>query len=284
MIFLQTHLIVSVILISLFSLAIGSFLNVVIVRYPQMLRRAWRRDCREFLELSLEPAAPTYNLLRPRSQCSHCQQALSIWHNIPLFSYLILRGRCGFCQHRISLQYPVVELITLLAAVAVLLQYGWQMKTAAIWLLTAGLIVLSAIDWETQILPDDIIQPLLWIGLILNITSLFTPLANAVLGAVSSYILLFIVAWLFKKIRKKPGMGHGDFKMLAMFGAWLGTPVTLYVLLFAILISLMINLCLLFFKKIHYHQPLPFGPWLAMAGWVVLVYQPHFTAWVIPWL
>lgn len=272
--YLQTHFIFSVILIIIVSLAIGSFLNVVIVRYPEMLMRQWQIDCREFLNLPLSPSdqeATAFNLAVPRSHCPSCKHKLSIGQNIPLFSFLFLRGKCQYCQQPISLQYPLVELITLVVSLAVFFHFGWQFKTFAIWLMSYCLIVLSVIDFKTQFLPDDITISLLWLGLLLNTISVFTPLNNAVISAICSYLLLFIVAWLFKLIRKKQGMGNGDFKMLAMFGAWIGFPGTLRILILAIVTSLIVNLGLLFLKKIHHDQPLPFGPWLAFAGWIILV-------------
>jgi leader peptidase (prepilin peptidase) / N-methyltransferase len=269
--------------LSIIGLIIGSFLNVIISRYPEMLRRSWRAECREFLDLPPEPLSPTLNLALPRSQCPHCRHYLRFWHNIPLVSYLLLRGRCGFCRQRISIQYPIVELLTALLTLAVFLQFGWQLKTLALWLLSWSLIVLAAIDWKNQILPDTITLSLLWIGLILNIYLVFTPLGDAVWGAVTGYILLAVVAWAFKLIRKKPGMGHGDFKMLAMLGAWVGTLAMLQILLIAVLLSLVVTLVLLAFKKVHRDQPLPFGPWLALSGWVMVMYGPYIDSRVFSW-
>lgn len=271
------------ILIGIIGLSVGSFLNVVIARYPVMLMQKWGAECREFLKLPASPRAPTLNLAVPRSHCPHCEQRLPFWQNIPLISYFALRGQCGFCQKPIALQYPLIELITALATVAVFIQWGWQIKTIALWLMTWGLIVLSGIDWKTQILPDDITLSLLWIGLLCNIHALFVPLSQAVLGATLGYILLWGVAQLFKLIRKKQGMGHGDFKMLAMFGAWLGVAPLLYLLLMAIFLSLMANLSLLALKKIRLDQPLPFGPWLAMAGWIIFM-SGAITTGMTQWL
>jgi leader peptidase (prepilin peptidase) / N-methyltransferase len=259
-----------IIFVAIFGLIIGSFLNVVIARYPQMLQRRWRADCREFLELAVETGGPAFNLAWPGSQCPHCRHALPLWHNIPLISYLALRGRCGFCQDKISWQYPLVEVLTALCAMAIFLKFGWQWQALAVWLLSCNLIVLSGIDWKTQILPDELTLSFLWIGLLLNTNSTFTTLTDAVTGAVIGYILLWSVAYLFKIIRKKPGMGNGDFKMLAMIGAWLGLISMLHVLIIGIFLSLVVNLSLLLFKKIRYHQTLPFGPWLAMGAWLIL--------------
>ena len=267
-------------LLALMGLSIGSFLNVVIIRYPQMLNRKWQTDCREFLQLSTESPVSTFNLAVPRSQCPCCRKPLSLWHNLPLISYIGLRGRCEFCRQPISIQYPLVELLTVATTLVVFWQFGWQLKTIAVWIMTWSLIVLSGIDWKTQILPDDITLSLLWVGLIINLDAMLTTPTDAILGAVVGYVLLWVIANLFKLIRKKPGMGQGDFKMLAMLGAWLGLSAMIYGLLIAILLSLITNLSLLFFKKIRYDQTLPFGPWLAVAGWLMLMFGSNITAWI----
>lgn len=266
--------------LTIFGIVIGSFLNVVIGRYPIMLKQSWRAECREFLQLPAEPPGHTFNLAIPRSRCPQCRHQLAAWQLIPLVSYLILRGHCEFCRQRISLQYPLVEFITAITTVAVFIKFGWQLPVAPAWLLTWGLIVLSGIDWKTQLLPDNITLSLLWIGLLVNTVTVFTPLSDAVMGASAGYILLWGVAHVFKFIRKKPGMGHGDFKMLAMLGAWLGLSAMLHLLLLAIALSLIVNLCLLLGKKIAFNQPLPFGPWLAIAGWLVLMFDTQAMAWL----
>jgi leader peptidase (prepilin peptidase) / N-methyltransferase len=253
------------VLVGLFGLAVGSFLNVVIVRYPPMLARRWQTEAEH------DDLQTPFNVVIPRSQCPHCRHPLPLSHNIPVVSYLMLRGRCGFCRQRISWQYPVVEIACALATIAVFLRFGWEWQTVAVWVLTWGLIVLSGIDWTTYLLPDDITLSLLWLGLLVNITAWLTPLPAAVAAAVIGYLLLWTTAAVFKLIRRKPGMGHGDFKMLAMLGAWLGVTRMLYALVIATVLSLIINLGLLLLKKIHFHQLLPFGPWLALAGWVVLM-------------
>jgi len=258
------------ILLGVIGLCLGSFLNVVIARYPVMLMRQWQAESHEWLQLPARSEQPPFNLVRPRSHCPQCQHRLLFWQNIPLVSYLILRGRCHFCRQRISIQYPIIEGLTALALLAVFFKFGWQAKTYALWLMTLGLITLSGIDWKSRLLPDAMTLGLLWIGLMVNIGGLFTPLDDAVLGAVTGYILLWTVAALFRLVRKKQGLGPGDFKMLAMFGAWAGVMQMLYILVIAVLLSLVINLLLLAFKKISYDQPVPFGPWLGIAGWMVL--------------
>jgi len=263
-------------LVSIFGLAMGSFLNVVISRYPVMLLRSWQAECQHLLELTeeSEEQKKVFNLARPRSRCPHCQQTLTVWQNIPLISFLILHGRCGFCQKRISFQYPLVELLTTLMMVVIFLTFGWHINTLLLWIMTWGLIALAFIDWQKQILPDNICLSLLWLGLLANIGELFVPLSDAVIGAAAGYLLLWVVARLFKILRKKEGMGHGDFKLLAMFGAWLGLQPTLYILLLAVVLSLIFNLILLLNKKINYNQPLPFGPWLAVSGWLIIIVNP----------
>ncbi len=269
-------MIVTLMLVSIFGLAMGSFLNVVISRYPVMLLRSWQAECQHLLELTeeSEEQKKVFNLARPRSRCPHCQQTLTVWQNIPLISFLILHGRCGFCQKRISFQYPLVELLTTLMMVVIFLTFGWHINTLLLWIMTWGLIALAFIDWQKQILPDNICLSLLWLGLLANIGELFVPLSDAVIGAAAGYLLLWVVARLFKILRKKEGMGHGDFKLLAMFGAWLGLQPTLYILLLAVVLSLIFNLILLLNKKINYNQPLPFGPWLAVSGWLIIIVNP----------
>lgn len=274
MLFLETHFIISLLLTALLGLAMGSFLNVVIIRYPVMLARSFRAECLQFLKLPAEaaPAQSALNLLMPGSHCPHCLRCLTWRENIPLFSYWQLRGRCAGCREKISIQYPIIEFLTLLATVTIFFHFAFSVQTLFAWLLTWGLIALAGIDWRVQLLPDVITLSLLWIGLLANTQALFTPIENAVWSAVIGYVLLWVVAFLFKKIRKKQGMGHGDFKMLAMFGAWLGLLSTLYVLLLAVLLGLIVNISLLLLKKIGRDHPLPFGPSLALAGWVGLLF------------
>ncbi len=268
-----------IVLIAILGLVVGSFLNVVIIRYPLMLKRKWHVDCKEYLNLPLEPFSASFNLAMPASHCPNCRNSLPFWHNIPILSFLALRGRCGFCQEPISWQYPFIEMLTAVATLAVFLEMGLQIKTVAVWIMSWSLIVLAGVDWKTQLLPDDITLPLLWLGLILNITSMFCTLPEAVLGAALGYALLWLAANIFQWIRKKPGMGNGDFKMLAMIGAWVGTTTMLHTLVLAIILSLAVNLSLLLFKKITYQQPLPFGPWLAVAGWFMMVFNPYISNW-----
>ncbi len=274
MIFLQSHWIFSLILCAFLGLIIGSFLNVVIVRYPSMLLRSWRAECHELLKLPPEPPQPQFNLMFPESHCPHCQHPLRFWHNIPLLSYLLLLGRCGFCKQIISVQYPLVELISTLASMAVFIQFGWSYSTVFLLIMSWGLIVLGAIDWKTQILPDHITLTLLWLGLLVNTHNMFTPITQAIYATVGGYVFLWVFANLFKLIRKKQGMGHGDFKMLAMLGAWLGPLSMIEALVLAVLSSLAVNLTLLLFNKIHKDQTLPFGPWLAFGGWLLLLFGP----------
>ncbi len=275
------------ILVGLIGLVFGSFLNVVIVRYPHMLMREWRSECLELLELEPEskPSAfnPTFNLIIPRSQCPHCKHRLAIWHNIPLLSYALLRGRCAYCQKKISWLYPLVELITAVTTLFIFFQFGLSFQTIFLCIFTWGLIILAMIDWRNKILPDTITLSLLWIGLIVNIKNTFVTLELAVLGAVVGYLFLWIVTHIFKLIRKKQGMGHGDFKMMAMLGAWLGVFPLLNILIISVFISLTVTLILLAFKKIHRDQPLPFGPYLALAGWLTLMFNNFFLLWLIKW-
>lgn len=271
------------ILAALLGLIIGSFLNVVIVRYPQMLMREWRTECLEFLKLPPEPSGPSFNLLWPRSHCPHCQHRLSLLHNIPVISFVWLRGRCAYCRQSISWQYPIVETITALATALVFAKFGWSYSTLGFWILSWGLIILAGIDWQIKILPDTITLSLLWLGLIFNLIFKWTPIELAIIGAILGYLVLWTLTAVFKLVRKKQGMGHGDFKMLAMFGAWLGVAPLINILLLAVLLSLFVNLILLALKKIRHDQPLPFGPYLAIGGWITVMINGHGLQEVIQW-
>ena len=265
------------------GLIVGSFLNVVIVRYPNMLRDQWRRECQEHLELPIDKPSHTFNLLLPRSHCPHCHTPLKPWHNIPLLSFLFLGGRCAHCKHKISYLYPTVEFISGVLTVLVVWHFllTWNMLAALV--LTWALITLCFIDLKTQLLPDNITLPILWLGLFLSLFNVFTSPFQAITGAIFGYGVLWITATLFKWVRKKEGMGHGDFKMLGMLGAWFGIPMTLNILFVAVILGLLAAVLLIFAKKIRPNNPIPFGPFIALAGWVTMMAGPFFLHWLIPY-
>jgi leader peptidase (prepilin peptidase)/N-methyltransferase len=255
------------------GLCVGSFLNVVVHRIPKMLERAWREDCLEH-EGKDVPAAPAYNLVVPRSACPSCGHPISALENIPVVSWLALRGRCRACGTPISVRYPIVEIAGGLLAVAAVAAFGPTPKAVAACVLLWSLLALALIDADTQYLPDDLTLPLLWAGLVANLFGLFTPLASAVIGAVAGYLSLWSVYWAFKLIRGKEGMGYGDFKLLAALGAWLGWKMLPLIILLSSVAGAVIGLGLIAFRGRDHTVPLPFGPYLALAGAIALFAGP----------
>jgi leader peptidase (prepilin peptidase)/N-methyltransferase len=251
------------------GLLVGSFLNVVILRLPRRLEWQWERDSREVLGEPETYDPPPPGIVVERSHCPQCKRQLSWYENIPVFSWAIQRGRCRGCGTRISLQYPLVELLTMLLMVACVWQFGfgWQGFGAALF--TCFLIALSGIDFRTQLLPDQLTLPLMWLGLIASADSLYFGTKPAVLGAVAGYLSLWSVWWLFKQLTGKEGMGHGDFKLLAAIGAWVGLKGVLPTILLSSLVGAIIGSIWLAAKGRDKATPIPFGPYLAIAGWVV---------------
>jgi len=253
----------------LVGLCVGSFLNVVIHRMPKMLQRGWQAQCAELH--GEEPVEePAYNLVVPRSQCPACGHRISAAENVPILSWLLLKGRCSACQAPISARYPLVELLGALIAVYAIYRYGLTPKGLAACVLLWTLVALTGIDFDTQLLPDDLTLPLLWAGLLVNINGMFAPLPSAVIGAAAGYLSLWAVYWLFKLIRGKEGMGFGDFKLLAALGAWLGWQMLPVIVLLSSVVGTVIGVCLIVFKGRDHNIPLAFGPYLAIAGAITL--------------
>lgn len=253
------------------GLIIGSFLNVVIVRYPKMFMHAWRAACLEHLSQPA-PEALSLSLASPASHCPTCHKRLRWWHNIPLLSYIFLRGRCAFCQKHIPIVYCAIELLTAFLTAAAVAHFGLTLQAIYALLFIWILIPLTMIDYKTTFLPDTLTLPLLWLGLIVNISHHFTSLSSAVLGAVMGYSLLWVVAYAFKAIRKKEGIGHGDFKLLAALGAWFGLTLVPLMLLIAVFSCLIISIISLLRQKITRDTLIPFGPFLGLAGMLALFY------------
>lgn len=267
-----------ILLAGLLGLIIGSFLNVVILRVPRMLEIEWQQQAREILEPDREHAPPaTYNLILPHSHCPKCKTEIKPWQNIPVISYLLLRGRCGNCKEPISLRYPAIELLTAGLSMLVAWQMGFGLATAGMLVLTWALVCLSMIDADTQLLPDIIVLPLLWLGLILNSFGMYTDLNTALWGAVAGYLSLWSVYWLFKLVTGKEGMGYGDFKLLAMLGAWGGWQVLPLTILLSSLVGAILGLIILKARGANNSTPLPFGPYLAIAGWIALIWGETIT-------
>lgn len=263
--------------IGLFSLCIGSFLNVVIYRVPLMLERRWQQQARTMLNLPLF-STTRFDLCLPRSHCPQCQHTLS-WHdNIPLISYLLLRGRCRCCLQKISIRYWLVEFFTTVLAISLCLIYEINLYSGAIFLFSISLLSLSLIDLKHQLLPDIITLPLLWLGLLININYVFASSADAIIGAIVGYLSLWMIAELYALVRKRQGLGLGDAKLLAALGAWHGWQALPEILLGAALLGLIVGLIQIMLKKHAFNKPFPFGPYLAIAGWISLLGRPYFTS------
>jgi len=262
----------------LLGLLVGSFLNVVIYRLPVMLERQWRAESSELLGLDDHAVErPPFNLLVPRSRCGDCGAVIAPWHNIPLLGWLLLRGRCASCGARICVQYPLVELASGLMTLGAVLHFGASAQALAAMLLGWALLALAVIDLRTTLLPDTITLPLLWLGLLVNSAGLFTGLYSSLYGAVLGYLLLWSVYWLFKLITGKEGMGYGDFKLLALLGAWLGWQMLPLIVLLSSLLGALIGIGLILLRGRDRNIPIPFGPYLAIAGWIALLWGEDLT-------
>ena len=259
------------------GLIVGSFLNVLVWRLPKMLEREWRAQARDVLGMAAEPAGPTYNLMHPNSCCPHCNQPIRPWENIPLLSYVMLRGRCARCHEAISARYPFTELACGLISATVAWHFGLGWEAGAVMLLSWGLLAMSLIDLDRQLLPDVLVLPLLWLGLIVNGFDLRVPLLDALWGAVIGYMTLWTVFWLFKLVTGKDGMGYGDFKLLAMLGAWGGWQILPMTLLMSSMLGVVAGLILMRLHKSRVSTPMPFGPCLAIAGWIALLWGGQIT-------
>ncbi|MBI3569877.1 MAG: prepilin peptidase [Gammaproteobacteria bacterium] len=264
-------------LTALLGLITGSFLNVVIHRLPIMLERLWRRQCEE---LDRPPAAETpdggpFNLVYPGSRCQHCQHAIRALENIPILSFLWLRGKCAACGKAISWRYPAVELLTGILSLAVAWRLGISPPALAALFLTWALIALAFIDNDRQILPDDITLPLLWAGLLLNVFGVFVPLSSAVIGAVAGYGSLWLVYQIFRLATGKEGMGFGDFKLFAALGAWLGWQQLPLIILLSSFLGAVVGIVFIAFFGRDRRLPIPFGPFLCVAGWIALMWGDY---------
>jgi len=260
----------------LIGLLVGSFLNVVIHRLPKMMERDWRAQCAELSGNEPKKEAP-YNLLTPRSACPHCNHKIGAFENIPLISYLLLRGKCKGCGTPISIRYPLVETISGVLSAFAAWHFGFGLAGVAAILLVWALIALTCIDLDTQLLPDNITLPLLWLGLLFNLAETFTSLPNAVVGAIAGYLVLWGVYWMFKLTTGKEGMGYGDFKLLAAIGAWLGWQMLPLVILLSSVVGAAIGITLVVAVKRGRDIPIPFGPYLAGGGLIALFWGTQLT-------
>jgi leader peptidase (prepilin peptidase)/N-methyltransferase len=265
----------------LFALLIGSFLNVVIHRLPIMMELEWREQAAELAKTPPQTTLPDgrFDLVVPRSRCPACGKLITAWQNIPILSYLFLKGRCANCQSSISVRYPLVELLTavLAAACAGYFGFGWEAIMAIV--LTLVLVPITMIDADTQLIPDSIVLPLLWVGLAMSLfhpvagaETLFIAPSDAIVGAMAGYLSLWSVFWLFKLVTGKDGMGYGDFKLLAAIGAWLGWQQLPIIIMLSAIVGVLINVSMIVFRGKDRSIPIPFGPYLAAAGWITMLW------------
>lgn len=269
--------------IALVGLTVGSFLNVVVHRLPIMMQRDWREQCHEFLPHSVSPAEheERFDLASPGSSCPSCGTRIRYIDNIPVLSYLLLKGRCASCGWRIPIRYPGVEALTGAMSLVVAWQFGVSVQTLAVLLFTWSLIALSFIDLDTQLLPDSITLPALWVGLAFNLFAVMVPLWDAVVGAMCGYGVLWIVYQAFRLLTGKEGMGFGDFKLLAMLGAWAGWQSLPLTILLSSVMGAAVGISLMAFKGQDREVPIPFGPYLALAGWISLIWGDRIIAWYL---
>ena len=281
------------VIVGLFGLIVGSFLNVVIYRLPVMLQRDWERQCREMLAESDGPVSPeavgqpatevaeTLNLVTPRSRCSACGTPIKGYQNIPLVSYLFLKGRCATCGEHISMRYPLIEMLTGILSALVATHFGYSIECAAALTLLWSLIALSVIDLDHQLLPDIITLPLMWLGLGLSLFShgdgnpIFVGPQDAIIGAIAGYLSLWSIYQGFKLVTGKEGMGYGDFKLLAALGAWLGWQMLFLIVILSAIVGLVAALGMIVFRGHDRQVPIPFGPYLAVAGCIALIWGPR---------
>lgn len=254
------------------GLLLGSFLNVVILRLPVILERDWRKQCSELFGGDAPAQQETFNLVTPRSRCPHCGHLITALENIPVISYLFLKGRCSECHTAISARYPVIELLTAILTAVVAWQFGFTWQAGAAMLLTWALIALTMIDFDTQLLPDVITLPLLWLGLLLSLLPVFVSPQTAIIGAVAGYLSLWLVYHVFRLVTGKEGMGYGDFKLLAVFGAWFGWQALPTIVLLSSLVGAVVGITLIVVRGRDRNLPIPFGPYLAAAGWIAMLW------------
>ena len=281
----------------IFAATIGSFLNVVIHRFPVMMKREWQQECNQYLQeyhaeivtkigidklnTPIDSFPEKYNLVVPGSACPKCKTSIKPWHNLPVFGWLMLKGKCAACHAPISARYPIIEFITGLLVATLAWHFGpsWQFVFASI--LTFVLIALTGIDLDEMLLPDQMTLPLLWLGLIINLNHTFASPTDAIIGAAAGYLSLWSIFWLFKILTGKEGMGYGDFKLLAVFGAWLGWQMLPLVILLSSLVGALVGITMIVSKRLKQGNPIPFGPYIAAAGWIALIWGQPIVDWYL---
>lgn len=283
-------------IVTLLSLLVGSFLNVVIYRVPVMMEREWDCECREFLADELKPTKEakkeakqdatkeTFNLVKPDSHCPKCHAAVKPWQNIPIFSYLFLKGKCGSCQTPISIRYPAIEALTALASAVVAVKFGYSLQTLVLVPLTWVFICLIFIDIDKMLLPDQLTQPLLWFVLLASVWGVFLTPKYTIIGAAAGYLSLWSVYWLFKIVTGKEGMGYGDFKLMAIVGAVVGAVKLPMVVLLSSLVGAVIGISMMVFGDKTRNTQIPFGPYIAIAGWLTMLWGDAMLNWYMAFL
>lgn len=280
---LQTSPTFFIVCVILLGLLVGSFLNVVIYRLPLMMEREWRSQCNELNGVDSPPAEP-FTLNSPRSRCPHCGHLIRAVENIPVISYVLLKGQCKQCKASISKRYPAIEALTALLSAIVAWHFGYQWACLGALLLTWSLIALTFIDIDHQLLPDSITLPLLWLGIVFNLFGIYSDLTTSVIGAIAGYLSLWLVFHAFKLATGKEGMGYGDFKLLAALGAWLGWTVLPSIVLLSSLVGALLGIMLILFRQHQRDIPIPFGPYLAIAGWIALVWGESINNAYLNWM
>ena len=275
---------VHIALAGLIGLMIGSFLNVVIYRYPKILEHQWTAQSYEWLNKEEYSEHAPAGIGLPASHCFACKTPLRLWHNIPVISFLFLRGRCAQCKEHISWRYPVVELLSAVMSAVVVWQLGWSVQSLFGLLLTWVLIALTFIDIDHQLLPDDIVLPTLWFGLGLTLVPVFALSADAILGALAGYLSFWLVFQLFKLLTGKEGMGHGDFKLMALLGAWLGWQFLPQIILISTITGSLMGISMIAMKRANADNAIPFGPYIALAGWIALLWGGPINQAYLAWL
>jgi leader peptidase (prepilin peptidase)/N-methyltransferase len=275
-----------VIVLCTLGLLIGSFLNVVILRYPIMMYREWKQECEGMDDAlpdhpAIKDLSKPFNLVTPASHCPKCNAPVKAWQNIPIISFLILRGQCSSCKTSIGLRYPLVELVTAVMTAVLVIKFDWGWQLGAMVVFTWLLIAMSVIDIDHQILPDPMTLGLLWLGLLVNSQGLFTDLESAVYGAALGYGVLWAFFWIFKLATGKDGMGYGDFKLLAALGAWLGFQSLLTIIILSSVVGAVVGIAGILMLGRDRQLPIPFGPYLAMAGWIAALWGDDITRWYL---
>ncbi|MGR8929124.1 MAG: prepilin peptidase [Gammaproteobacteria bacterium] len=265
-------------LVCILGLLVGSFLNVVIYRLPLMMQRDWRQDCFSYLQMPVsETPDEPFNLLLPGSRCPACKTDIKAYQNIPVLSYILLRGKCSHCGSSISLRYPLIEAFTGLSSALVAWHFGYGSAMLAALLLTWSLIALSFIDIDHQLLPDTITLPMIWLGLFLSLFSIYTDSHASIIGAIAGYLSLWSIYHLFKLATGKEGMGYGDFKLLALLGAWMGWQCLPMIIILSSLVGAVLGIAMVVFRHHDSSQPIPFGPYLAAAGWLAMIWGDNLN-------